>query len=659
MGYQIPLMLDFNPALQLDENIVRPTDTRFDRVLHDIEHATELGFDLETYGLDHYDEGLDAYLGKIRLINVGLRNGLVLQLDLGGREGTESDDAALVNRALDVLIPKLEDYKTRIVGQNLKFDALFMRYKFQTRIRCMRDTMLMSQVLWAGIRSYRHGLNAIAARILDDAIDKTEQKSDWSWILTISQRNYGAKDALVVLDVKDKLAERLRRARLLDAARIECDALSAFVEFEYNGMPVDETDVISTVELYESVAAEILAPFTQRFPGVNPNSPKKLIKAIKEVYGITLSGTSQEHLAPLWNKPPIRALTVYRTFESHIEYAKNIRSRMRDGAVRSSFRQMGPKGFGRSTSSKPNLQNPPRPYWPDELQHYNLPSIRSVFKAPPGYKLIIADLSQAHARIACEASQDPQLLRNYHDGLDTHCVTASGIAKVEGRGGDWTAENIAAWKKDKSHQNHPAAAQLRQVAKPTFYGSLNAQSPPTLQKTVKTDANIDMSLETAAAAITGWQIQYNGLYRYQLNRMYTANKTETVIGTQPFGMLRGLSGRRIFLPRWPSKRGGTSVKLSDACNFTWSSTEADAIKWAMGEQGILKQLDEHPEWDATLVNFMHDEVDLLAPEEHAEAVANMVNDYMDQGMQRYIKSIPVNEKGACGSKMLANDWSEK
>ena len=79
----------------------------------------------------------------------------------------------------------------------------------------------------------------------------------------------------------------------------------------------------------------------------------------------------------------------------------------------------------------------------------------------------------------------------------------------------------------------------------------------------------------------------------------------------------------------------------------------------MGEQGILKQLDEHPEWGATLVNFMHDEVDLLVPIEHAETVANMVNDMMEKGMKRYIKSIPVNEKGACGAKMLADDWSEK
>ena len=658
MAYQISLVLD--PDVELADYIVRPGDDSFHETLKELATANEFGFDLETYGLLDEKHGLDAYLGSIRLMNIGLRSGKVLQLDLGGREGTKGDNPEELRLAYAVLFPQLRNPKTRIVGHNLKFDSLFMLHKFGVRCRGIRDTQIMSQVLWAGIKQFRHRLDVVAQRALGSNVDKTEQKSDWSWHLTNNQRNYGAIDALIVLPLKDALAKRLREAGLLESARIECDAVAAFTEMEFNGMPVDVPALTALVDRYESVAAKILEPFTKAFPHINPNSNKQLLPALEKRYGIKLAGTAQEHLAILWDKPEIRALTVSRTFEMHLDYAKNVLKRLRDGAVRTDFRQIGPKGFGRSTSSKPNLQNPPRPFFPKELTHYELPSIRSVFKAPAGYKLIIADLSQAHARIACEASQDPKLLQIYNQDLDTHCITGAAMANVQGKGPEWTAENIGAWKADKRHPNHVEAALLRQLAKPTFYGSLNAQSAPTLKKTAKKDANIDMELDLAEKAIEAWRIQYNGLYRYMLGQMWQANRSGDIsIGNMHYAPLKGLSGRRIFLPRWPSKRGGTSVKLADACSFTWSSTEADAIKWAMGEQGILKQLDEHPEWGATLVNFMHDEVDLLAPIEHAETVANMVNDMMEKGMKRYIKSIPVNEKGACGAKMLADDWSEK
>lgn len=668
-GYQISLCLE--PDIPLtDHFIIRPSDgDRFRQALETLACADEFGFDLETFGLDDPSHGLDSHRGKIRLINVGFRDGSVLQLDLGGREGTTGDDPTLLKQAYIVLFKALRDPFVRVVGHNLKFDAAFMLEKFGVKVRGIRDTQIMSQVLWAGIRQFRHGLKYVAQRALGEDVDKTEQTSDWSWILSNRQRYYAAKDAAIVLPLKDRLAERLRTAGLLESAKIECNAVATFVEMEFNGMPVDVAALEHILERYEQVAKEIIKPFTDEFPGINPNSPKQLLPALYKRYGIKLAGTAQEHLAPLWDKPAIRALTVARTFDMHLDYARNVYKRLRPHAtlnspgtsfVRSDFRQIGPKGFGRSTSSKPNLQNPPRPFFPKELHKYNLPSIRSVFKAPKGYKLIIADLSQAHARIACEASREPTLIDSYNHGKDTHCITGAAMAKVQGRSAEWTPENIGKWKKDKNHPNHIDAALTRQLAKPCFYGSLNAQSAPTLQKTAKKEANIDISLELAEQTIEAWRIQYNDLYSYQLQQMYRANRAHEIpIGNMVYAPLKGLSGRRIFLPKWPSKRGGRSVKLADACAFTWSSTEADSIKWSMGEQGMLKQLDANPQWGALLINFMHDEVDLLVPEENAEVVASMVSSMMDKGMQRYIKSIPVQESGFDPSDMIADNWSEK
>ena len=675
-GYQIALFQTLEAEEPLAEYIIRPRDGRaFTAVLEEISQASELGFDLETFGEFDQDHGLDPYLGKIRLICIALSDGRVLQLDCGGRPGCPGDDPELLQCAFDVVIKALENPRVRIVGHNLKFDALFIRYHYGVKLRGIRDTMLMSQVLWAGIKQYRHNLGAVAQRILREYVDKAEQTSDWSWQLTNKQRNYAALDAALVLRLKQGLYSRLQAAQLVESALIECNAVAAFVEFEFNGMPICKKSLDELRATFDTVQKDLETQLSVAFPGINVNSSEQLILAIAKKYKVFLDSTAHEEIARYAHIPELKLLMTARTFSMHVEYANNLAKNYREGSVRSQFRQCGPKGFGRSTSSKPNLQNPPRPFFPEELQHYKLASIRSVFKAPPGYKLIIADLSQAHARIACEASQDPTLLRIYQEDLDTHCVTASSLARVMGLGDDWTPENIAKWKKDKSSPNNAKATELRQLAKPVFYGSLNSQSPATLQSTVLTDSGVRINIEVAEQAIEAWRMAYEGLYAYQKSQRSYANgfekiknpapytssyrkvKNELAIGNVTYGQLRGLSGRRLHLPKWPNAKG-LSAKITDACSFTWTSTEADSIKWSMGEQGLLGEFDRHPEWDVKLVNFMHDELDFLVREDQALAVAEVVKSYMAKGMQRYIRTVPVDD-GAPASSMIASDWSEK
>ena len=675
-GYQIALFQTLEKEEPLSESIIRPVDGRaFTSMVEAISQASELGFDLETFGESDPEHGLDPYLGKIRLMCIALADGRVLQLDCGGRPGCPGDDPTLLRCAFDVLFKALENPRVRIVGHNLKFDALFMRYHYGVKLRGIRDTMLMSQVLWAGIKQYRHSLGAVAQRILKEYVDKSEQTSDWSWHLTNKQRNYAALDAALVLRLKQGLHRRLLAAQLVDSALIECNAVAAFVEFEFNGMPICKQSLDSLRATFATVQTDLEKQLAVAFPGINLNSSDQLVLAIAEKYKVALRATAQEDLSRYSHIPEIKLLSIARTFSMHVEYANNLAKNYRDGAVRSSFRQCGPKGFGRSTSSKPNLQNPPRPFFPEELRHYELSSIRSVFKAPPGYKLIIADLSQAHARIACEASQDNTLLRIYKEDLDTHCVTASSLAKVMGLGNDWTPENIAKWKKDKASPNNAKATELRQLAKPVFYGSLNSQSPATLQVTVLTDSGVRISIDVAEQAIEAWRIAYAGLYDYQKSQRSYANGLEKIknpapyiskyrkvsnelkIGNVTYGQLRGLSGRLLHLPKWPTSTG-LSAKITDSCSFTWTSTEADAIKWSMGEQGLLREFDRHPEWDVKMVNFMHDELDFLVREDQALDVAAVVKTYMDRGMQRFIKTIPVDD-GSPASSMIASDWSEK
>lgn len=78
---------------------------------------------------------------------------------------------------------------------------------------------------------------------------------------------------------------------------------------------------------------------------------------------------------------------------------------------------------GRSSSSSPNAQNFPKRGKGDMASVVK--AFRRVFKAPPGWKLIEADLSQAELRIAAWMSGDRTMVGLYQRGADIHAMTAA------------------------------------------------------------------------------------------------------------------------------------------------------------------------------------------------------------------------------------------
>ncbi|MBW4469198.1 MAG: hypothetical protein KME45_02935 [Stenomitos rutilans HA7619-LM2] len=667
MSYQTALLLE--PEIALDPCIVTPSDVRWADALTEWQQSKMFGFDIETFASN--GSALDPWRGDIRLISIGLTNGLSLLVDLGGF----MDDCNLCRQRLDatgflpLLGQMLRDPDVRVVGQNLKFDQLWVKVKFGFDTRCVRDVMLFSQLYWAGV-PYRHNLKAICAR-LGIEVDKAEQKSDFGGALTNAQRNYSAKDSLVVLDVFRQLGKMLDNVNLSGPALAESGANPAFVQMEYYGFPVCIETLRDVLQQYEAACGALLQPFNETFPGVNPDSPKQVKQAIQKTLGITVESTDQGGLSPYWDKPALKSLSLWRTMTTYIDYIKGCQRAYSDGSVRGSFRQLGPTGFGRSTCGDKakdqfpnvNLQNPPNPIsMPDEIKALNLPEVRSFFKVPEGKALIISDLSAAHARIAAEASGDKTLVEIYNSGDDPdfHSVTASKLAKLQGL--DWSAEYIKQTRKDKTSPDRQRADQLRQVAKPVFYGRLNGAGPSTLQRTAKTDAGIDLSEDVAKLAVKAWDTAYAGLRRYQLDIVDQANKVcVTLPGLKDtYSLVYGWSGRRIHMRKFKSDfqpSAPPSVKLSDACSFVWTSTEADVIKLAM--KGILDGFDAHPEWGAYLCNCAHDELDAVCDEAYALAVSRLILVEMQAAMKVFITSIPVDDLGSTPEKQVCKAWSDK
>jgi len=99
-----------------------------------------------------------------------------------------------------------------------------------------------------------------------------------------------------------------------------------------------------------------------------------------------------------------------------------------NGRIYGDFVQWGAE-TGRFSSRNPNLQNIPNP----RTAHGK--SIRNLFAAPEGYKLVVADYSQIEPRIIASMSKDPIMLKNYLEGGDIYTTVGDtmGVDRAAGK----------------------------------------------------------------------------------------------------------------------------------------------------------------------------------------------------------------------------------
>src|SRR5262249_41925442 len=127
-----------------------------------------------------------------------------------------------------------------IVGHNLAFDLGFLAPLGFEPGPC-RDTMIMSQVLYAGDGSVKsHKPADCCERELGEAGDKPEPRSDWSGAVSADQIAYAARDAELPLRLHAALAAKLGDAGLTATAALEGRALPAVAWMAGAGVGLDD-----------------------------------------------------------------------------------------------------------------------------------------------------------------------------------------------------------------------------------------------------------------------------------------------------------------------------------------------------------------------------------------------------------------------------------
>src|SRR5882672_12963149 len=197
----------------------------------ELRKAVELLSTHQAIGLDTETTELDPYYGRLRLIQLATPAGVhIIDLDAFRNGGDLSQTSALAP-----LRDLLSAHRPVKIAHNAKFDAKFIKHSLGVDLDGIFDTLLASQLLGAGDIEERHGLEAVASRYLSEAVDKTERLSNWDLALSEAQLEYAARDAAVLLPLREKLIERLRSDSLIDCARLVLDCVMSVVDMELAG----------------------------------------------------------------------------------------------------------------------------------------------------------------------------------------------------------------------------------------------------------------------------------------------------------------------------------------------------------------------------------------------------------------------------------------
>ena len=544
-------------------------------------------FDTET-------TGLDVFKDKITLIQI-----------------KQGDKIRLVKTFMEAKISEIRDLleNNLIVGHNLKFDLKFLKHQFNINPVNIFDTWIAEILISGGMKARQRGtatLEAVTKQYLDIEMNKDEtirNSFKGKKPLTQEQIKYAMMDVAVLPAIYQQQQAQLKELGLEKVFEIEMSCIPATVWLELSGLPLDlvglkkvEAEIKKKVEAAELKVKTILKESGFKYldlsglPVVNLDSPLELLGALKTIK-INVESTANEVISML-EHPIGKALKEYRKQQKLLtgfilKYPEHIHKVT--GRIQPNFNQCG-TNTGRFTSSNPNMQQVPH----DK-------SIRALFKAGVGNKIITADYSQIELRIIAEVSQEPKFLEIYNNNRDLHRLTASLLLK-----------------KPESE----ITKEERQQAKAVNFGFAYGLGAKSFKEKAKKDYDLDISEERAQSFRNTFFKNYPVLSQYLKKAAAEAasnykiiNKAGRIVSFMP-----GLEG-------WQYENMGRNTPIQ--------SLSADITKIAMG-----KLYHKLKPFNTKLINAVHDELVFEVPKEHIEAAARIIKEEMEAAGREYLKSVP-------------------
>lgn len=565
-----------------------------DEALEELKDEEYLGFDTETTALDPFD-------GFIRLVQLS-----------NGKNTIVIDLKPFMDKGDLKTMPELEGLRELLaadrpikIAHNAKFDAKWTLHHLGTELGGVFDTLLASQLIAAGDQDRRHNLAEVAGYFLGTELDKSEQVSDWSAEeLSHSQIEYAAKDAAIMVSLREKILEKLKSDGLIQAAKLEFDCVLPIAAMELNGFYLDaecwreqlekvkaEQEKVA-LELQGMLSAGVAQASLFGVAEINLDSKNQVTDALKNL-GVPVPETTRG-----WQLQPLAAK--YPVVEKLLEYrgvAKNITSfgdtilefiNPETKRIHADFRQIGAP-TGRFSCSKPNIQQIPHG------EEY-----RKCFRAEEGNKLIIADYSQIELRILAEFSNDQNFINAFKSGEDFHATAAAQVFNVKTE--DVTSDQRSFAKR----LNFGVVYGIGSQRFAMMTGVSNTEAENIMRRYFATYRGLDSWLRNAA------------------NRVIKERLARTASGR----MMRFRFDENDYKKTASAKRNGKNMPIQ--------GSSADILKRA------LRLLHEAISGtSAKLVNIVHDEIIVEVKAEEAENIAKLLEKAMCDAGEEYVTKVPV------------------
>ena len=587
------------------------------KVVAEVEAASHFCFDLETTGFDMFGSRIIGVSLSIKAheawyIPFGHN------ADVRPRNDIEAEYSA-------ILRPLFENENIAKVGQNMKFDILFLR-ALGIKVNGVKwDTMLMHYLLDA---ESRHGMDALAERYLnyspisiESLIGKGAKQLTMDMVSVERVAEYAAEDADVTLQLYDALRPMLEKepALLKLYHDIEEPMIDVLADMEWEGVRID-SDALHNYSATLSQKLSAIEAEIREVSGeseININSSRQLGEMLFAKMRITDKPkmtktkqfcTDEEYLQSFAGEHKVVDLILeYRGVKKLLStYVDSLPQLVNSvtGHIHTSYNQ-AVTATGRLSSANPNLQNIPVR---DDLGR----PIRSAFvPSDDRHDLLSADYSQVELRLMAHLSGDENLCEAFREGKDIHAATAARIFKKP-------IEEVT--------------SEERRRAKTANFGIIYGISAFGLSQRLR------IPRSEAKMLIEGYFESYPKVKEYMDNVVATAREK---------GYVETLFGRRRYLADIDSRNANArALAERNAINAPIQGTAADIMKLAM--VGVARRF-KAESVRSRITMQVHDEivVDLLRSER--EKVEQIVREEMEGAAKL---SIPLTAECGVGKNWL-------
>ena len=562
-------------------------------------------------------------LGDAGLVGLGLATapGQAAYLPLGHRGDLDRPAQQLTaEQAAGLLDPVLADRSVLVLLHDSKAGQGMLQRAGFASPAAADDTMLLSYAQDAG--AHQHGLEDLARLHLGHGVtglDAITGTGRGRLALPDVPPERAAAHAAEAADCTLRLWQALR-PRLVAARstalyeQLERRLVPVLADMERAGVRVDEEELRRlSADFGERMAAAEADIHRLAGRPFNLGSPKVLGEILFDEMKLpggrrTSSGTwgtdaaVLQQLAEAGAALPERILEWRQLAKLKSTYADALVNEINPatGRVHTTY-TMAATTTGRLSSNDPNLQNIP-------IRTEEGGRIRRAFVAAPGHLLVSADYSQIELRLLAHVADVPALSEAFATGQDIHSRTASEVFGVP------MAEMTGV---------------VRRRAKAINFGIIYGISAFGLARQLAIEPG------EAKAYIDAYFARYPGIRAYM-----EATREEARIR----GFVLTPFGRRCWVPgiadRNPAKRGYAERQASNA---PLQGGAADIIKRAMIRlPGALRAAGLR----GRMLLSVHDELLFEAPEDEADALAEVARDVMQRAAVLSVPLVVETGKGA-------------